>query len=124
MTKLKLPTGKGCFLETQNGLRIIGKFKTGFEFLDGKLKMYCIKVSGSCIAGFCSIVYILLKYNILLKYLVWYISDKNQTKRARIIKGWFKYVTDCKNCPDHLIYSSRKMAASRSLSPRIPGVTL
>jgi hypothetical protein len=50
--------------------------------------------------------------------------DKNQTKRARIIKGWFKYMTDCKNFPDHLIYSSRKMAASRSLSPRIPGVTL
>jgi hypothetical protein len=26
--------------------------------------------------------------------------DKNQTKRARIIKGWFKYMTDCKNFPD------------------------
>ena len=57
-------------------------------------------------------------------YLVWYIYDKNHTKGARIIKGWFKYMTDCKNFPDHLIYSSRKMAASRSLSPRIPGVTL
>jgi hypothetical protein len=57
-------------------------------------------------------------------YLVWYISDKNHTKRASIIKGWFKYMTDCKNFPDHRIYSSRKMAASRSLSPRIPGVTL
>jgi hypothetical protein len=61
-------------------------------------------------------------------------SDKNtlcvtflikiRQKRARIIKGWFKYMTDCKHFPDHLIYSSRKMATSRSLSPRIPGVTL
>jgi hypothetical protein len=33
-------------------------------------------------------------------------------------------MTDCKYFPDHLIYSTRKMAASRSLSPRIPGVTL
>jgi hypothetical protein len=32
-------------------------------------------------------------------------------------------MTDCKNFPDHLINSSRKMAASTSLSPRIPGVT-
>jgi hypothetical protein len=30
------------------------------------------------------------------------------------MKGWFKYMTDCKNFPDHLIYSSRKMAASRT----------
>jgi hypothetical protein len=34
------------------------------------------------------------------KYLVWYISDKNHTKRARIIKGWFKSMTDCKNFPE------------------------
>ena len=40
------------------------------------------------------------------------------------MNGWFKYMTDCKKFPDHLIYSSRKMAASRSLSLRIPGVTL
>ena len=51
-------------------------------------------------------------------------SDKKHTKRARIIKGWFKYMTDCKNFPDHPIYSSRKMAASRNLSPQIPDVTL
>jgi hypothetical protein len=33
-------------------------------------------------------------------------------------------MTDSKHFPDHLIYSTRKMAASRSLSPRMPGVTL
>ena len=30
-------------------------------------------------------------------------------------------MTDCKHFPDHLIYSSRKMAARRSLSREFPG---
>jgi hypothetical protein len=81
-------------------------------------------VSGSCIAGFCYCLHFTQIQQIAIMYLVWYISDKNQTKTARVIKGWFKYMTDFKNFPDHLIYSSRNMATSRSLSPRIPGVTL
>ena len=81
-------------------------------------------VSGSCIAGFCYCLHFTQIQQIAIKIPCLGHSDKNHTKRARIRKGWFKYMTDCKNFPDHLIYSSRKMAASRSLSPRIPGVTL
>jgi hypothetical protein len=33
-------------------------------------------------------------------------------------------MTDCKRFPDHLVYSSRKMAANTSLSLRTPGVAL
>jgi hypothetical protein len=83
-------------------------------FLKAKVKMilyyaFTFKglVSGSCIAGFCYCLHFTQIQQLAIKDLVWCISDKNHTKRARITKGWFKYMTDCKNFPDHLTYSSR-----------------
>jgi hypothetical protein len=66
--------------------------------------MYIMKglVSGSSIAGFCYCLHFTQIQQIAIKIPCWYISDKNQTKRAKIIKGWFKYMTDCKHFPDHL----------------------
>ena len=56
-------------------------------------------VSGSYTAGFCRLHFTQLEKNTL--FLI-----KIRQKRARIIKGWFKYMTDCKNLPDNLFVPS------------------
>jgi hypothetical protein len=45
-------------------------------------------VSGSCIAGFCYCLHFTQIQQIAIKIPCFVLSDKNQAKRARIIKGW------------------------------------
>ena len=61
------------------------------------------------------VIYILPEYNkYAYKYLVWYISDKNQIRRAMITNGLIKFMTDCKHVSRSIYF---KIYVSKNAPP-------